>query len=151
VHHTGDLRGEEFSTDSVELDVNVAEMMDELPLLALVASQAHGTTTVHGASELRVKESDRIAATAEVLGALGVVVVEHDDGFTITGPQQIHGGVTINHHGDHRICMMAAIAALIAEQPVVIPDHRVASVSYPEFWTDLDRVAGGVIHLHQEG
>jgi 3-phosphoshikimate 1-carboxyvinyltransferase len=148
VHHTGDLRGMEFTPGFGEGDINVAEMMDELPLLALVASQAHGTTTVHGASELRVKESDRIAATVEVLGALGVAVIPFDDGFSITGPQRIRGGATINHHGDHRICMMAAIGALIAEQPVVIPAPRVASVSYPDFWSDLDRVAGGVVHRH---
>jgi 3-phosphoshikimate 1-carboxyvinyltransferase len=145
VQHTGDLQGLELSSGLGTSDINVAEMMDELPLLALIASQAHGTTTVHGASELRLKESDRISATAEVLGALGVAVLQHDDGFTITGPQRIRGGVTINHHGDHRICMMAAIAALVAEQPVIIPDSAVASVSYPEFWTDLDRIAGGIV------
>jgi 3-phosphoshikimate 1-carboxyvinyltransferase len=146
VHHTGDLQGMEFSSGLGDATVNVAEMMDELPLLALIASQAHGTTTVHGASELRVKESDRIAAIAEVLGMLGVDVVQHDDGFSSTGPQPIRGGATVNHYGDHRICMMAAIAALIADQPVVIPDHHVASVSYPAFWDDLDRLAGGVVN-----
>jgi 3-phosphoshikimate 1-carboxyvinyltransferase len=150
VHHTGDLHGLNFSTGRDDVQVNVAEMMDELPILALIASQAHGTTTVHGASELRVKESDRIAAIAEVLGTLGVAVGQHDDGFSITGPQRIRGGVTIDHHGDHRICMMATIGALIAEKPVVIPDPQVVSVSYPEFWADLDRIAGGAIHPHHE-
>jgi 3-phosphoshikimate 1-carboxyvinyltransferase len=148
VRHTPDLRGVDFSEPGEVC--SIAEMMDELPLLALVASRAHGRTIVRGASELRVKESDRIAATASVLGSFGVDVMQTDDGFVVEGPQSVVGSGTIDHHGDHRICMMAAVAALIANAPVTILDPSVASVSYPEFWNDLERVAGPVIMQESE-
>lgn len=119
---------------------SIEEMIDELPLLALVAARADGVTTVRGAGELRLKESDRITATARLLRSLGVDITELEDGFTIEGRQRIIGGVEIDHHGDHRLCMLAAIAALVAERPVTIPAPAVASVSYPTFWNDLARI-----------
>lgn len=134
------LRAIRLGTEGGDADtISVAEMMDELPLLALIASRAEGTTIVAGASELRVKESDRIAATATVLRALGIAIEERPDGFAVTGPQPILGGGSIDHHGDHRLCMLAAVAALAAERPVTVPEPEAASVSYPEFWRDLAR------------
>lgn len=114
--------------------VSVALMMDELPLLALVASQAVGETSVHGAAELRVKESDRITATAALLGSIGILVEEREDGFRVVGPQQVKGGRTVDHQGDHRLAMLAGIAGLVAEEPVIVPDPDIASVSWPGFW-----------------
>jgi 3-phosphoshikimate 1-carboxyvinyltransferase len=124
---------------------NVAEMLDELPLLALLAARAKGRSTVRDAAELRVKESDRIAATAALLASFGIAVEEHEDGFAVEGPQSIGGGVTVDHRGDHRLCMVAALAALVAAGPVTIPDPDAAAVSYPAFWSDLALLAGAPI------
>lgn len=133
---SSELRGITLG-DGEHPEISVAEMIDELPLLALIATQAHGVTTVRDAAELRVKESDRIAATAALLRALGLEMTELEDGFTITGPQPIAGGGRIDHHGDHRLCMTAAIGALAARNPVEIPHPDAAGVSYPEFWDHL--------------
>ena len=116
---------------------SIAEMMDELPLLGLVAVRAKGTTVVRGAAELRVKESDRISQTAAVLRELGGEIEELEDGFRITGVQELEGGCNIDHAGDHRICMMAGVAGLITNQPIEIPNPSVAEVSFPRFWEVL--------------
>jgi 3-phosphoshikimate 1-carboxyvinyltransferase len=138
----GGLTGATFgeSDDTIA----IAEMIDELPLLALVATQAHGRTVVRGAEELRVKESDRIAATAAVLRALGAEVIEREDGFEIEGPQRLRGGASIDPHGDHRLAMMAAVGAMLCERDVVIENADVASVSYPGFWSEVERLGGAM-------
>jgi 3-phosphoshikimate 1-carboxyvinyltransferase len=120
----------------------VAEMIDELPLLALVASQAWGRTVVRGAGDLRVKESDRISATLALLAALGIEAEELEDGFAVEGKQEVRGGCVLDARGDHRLCMMAAIAALIAWRETAIADPNAASVSYPQFWSDIERLIG---------
>ncbi len=143
-NYSPDLRGvdvREFDPDGAHVPL----MMDELPLVALVAARAMGTTAVHGAAELRVKESDRIAATAELLRAVGVQVGEHADGFSVSGPQPIRGDAVVNHHGDHRLGMLAAVAGLAAERPVRIPDAGVAAVSYPEFWGHLRLLGADIV------
>ncbi len=142
VRYSDRLRGISLGGPDDDPSLSVAEMLDELPLLALVASQAHGTTTVRGAGELRVKESDRIAATVALLGSLGITATELDDGFSITGPQPVRGGVTVDHRDDHRLCMTAAVAGLTAHDPVTIPEPHVAAVSYPAFWEDLGAITG---------
>ncbi|MDB5035537.1 MAG: aroA [Chlorobi bacterium] len=119
-----------------DASVDIPGMIDELPLLALIGSQAEGITTVRGAAELRLKESDRISATAAMLRGLGIRIDELADGFSVAGPQRVAGGVA-DHHGDHRLCMTAAVAALVADGPVTIPSPGVAAVSYPGFWDDL--------------
>lgn len=128
-------------------EIPVAEMMDELPLLALLATQAHGRTIVNDAAELRVKESDRISATAQLLASLGLKMQELEDGFAIEGPQPVAGGAQAGHHDDHRLCMAAAVAALIAREPVTIPSPEIAAVSYPGFWRDLGKVAEGCVRV----
>lgn len=113
-------------------------MLDEVPLFGLVASLAVGTTEVRGAEELRVKESDRIAATVEMLNALGVHAEELPDGFLVHGKGvPPAGGATVRHHNDHRLAMVAGVAGLIAESPVTIPDHQIAAVSWPGVWEVL--------------
>lgn len=139
--HSPGLRGITLGGDE-HPELPIAEMIDELPLLALIASQAEGRTGVHDAWELRVKESDRIAATAALLGALGLRMMELEDGFIVSGPQPIAGGSEADHHGDHRLCMIAAVAALAASRPVRIPRPEAASVSYPGFWNDLGAIGG---------
>jgi 3-phosphoshikimate 1-carboxyvinyltransferase len=134
------LRGIDLRDGGDDIGIPISEMIDELPLLALVATIAEGTTIVGGAGELRVKESDRISATLTLLGALGLRSTEKEDGFELTGPQTIAGNGTIDHHGDHRLCMLAAIAALAAREPVTIPEPEVAAVSWPGFWREIERL-----------
>jgi 3-phosphoshikimate 1-carboxyvinyltransferase len=118
----------------------VADMIDEFPALFVAAACATGATVVSGAAELRVKESDRIAAMANGLRALGVDVDEAPDGATIRGGAALQGG-TIQSHGDHRIAMAFAIAAQRAAGEVCIRDVDNVATSFPGFDT-LARGAG---------
>jgi 3-phosphoshikimate 1-carboxyvinyltransferase len=122
----GALRGIEIAG---ELAVRA---IDELPLLAAVAAHADGETRIRDAAELRVKESDRIAATAAMLRALGVEVEEHPDGLTVRGGRGVRPGV-VESHGDHRIAMAGAICALGAAGETVIRDTRNVATSFPGF------------------
>ncbi len=118
------------------LPEEVPEIIDELPVLAALATFGGGVT-VSGAGELRVKESDRITSLVGGLRAMGADADEHPDGFTIRPSRQLTGGVVDAHH-DHRLAMAFAIAALGANGPTVIHGAEVAAVSYPGFFTDLD-------------
>lgn len=114
-------------------------MIDELPLLACVATRARGTTIVRGAGELRVKESDRIATLVSNLKRLGADAAELDDGFTVTGNDRaLRGRVVTN--GDHRIAMAFAILGAIAPNDIEVDDRECVAVSYPGFWEELERV-----------
>ncbi|MBX6332994.1 MAG: 3-phosphoshikimate 1-carboxyvinyltransferase [Gemmatimonadaceae bacterium] len=115
---------------------DVPAIIDELPLLACVASRATGATHIRGAAELRVKESDRIAAVVANLRALGVEVEEHPDGMTITGSDAPLRG-TVHTHGDHRLAMAFGVLAALPGNEIEIDDTACVSVSYPGFWTDL--------------
>ncbi len=114
--------------------------IDELPILALAAACARGTTTIRDAAELRVKESDRIATVAALLTAMGVAVVERDDGLVIEGGRTLRGGGTIDAGGDHRVAMSAAVAGLLADGPISILGAEVAAVSFPGFFELLARL-----------
>jgi 3-phosphoshikimate 1-carboxyvinyltransferase len=111
----------------------VPTLIDELPLLAVLATQAQGPTEVRGATELRVKESDRIEGVAAMLRAMGARVETFDDGFAVEGPQRLRGGV-IDPRGDHRIAMAAAIGALAASGTTTIRGAECVGVSYPSFF-----------------
>jgi 3-phosphoshikimate 1-carboxyvinyltransferase len=130
---TSRLRAATFGGDLV------VRMMDELPILALAASQAHGETLVRDAAELRVKETDRIAAIVGELGQLGIEVTPAADGFRVRGPQKVRGG-SCQSRGDHRIAMTGAIAGLIAENPTVVHDVAWVDTSFPGFWELLQRL-----------
>jgi 3-phosphoshikimate 1-carboxyvinyltransferase len=119
----------------------VAALIDEVPALAVAASFAEGTFTLTGAKELRVKESDRIAAMAEGLGRLGGRVRELPDGLVIEGGATLRGAA-VRSHGDHRIAMALAVAALAAKGSTEIEDAECATVSFPEFYDMLARGAG---------
>ncbi len=119
----------------------VAALIDEVPALAVAASFAEGTFTLTGARELRVKESDRIAAMAEGLGRLGGHVRELSDGLVIEGGTPLRGA-SVRSHGDHRVAMALAVAALAAEGATEIEGAECATVSFPEFYEFLDRGAG---------
>jgi 3-phosphoshikimate 1-carboxyvinyltransferase len=116
----------------------VPELIDELPAIAALAAHS-GEVSVHGAAELRVKESDRIAALVAGFRALGIDADERPDGFTIRGSGVPSGGVA-DAAGDHRLAMAFAIAALAAEGPSRIEGADVVAVSYPDFFETLDRL-----------
>jgi 3-phosphoshikimate 1-carboxyvinyltransferase len=112
--------------------LRVPSMIDELPLVAVVATQAEGETVVRGASELRVKESDRIAAVCGELRKMGAYIEELPDGFVVRGPVRLRGA-EVDPRGDHRIAMALAVAALVAEGPTIIRGWECTEVSFPGF------------------
>ena len=119
----------------------VPAIIDELPLLGVVAAFAMGTTIVRGAEELRVKESDRIATFAQNAQAMGMAVETFPDGFAVHGGAPLHAATIAPHH-DHRIAMAFAIAALGASGTTRLADAEVADVSYPGFFTTLAALRG---------
>ena len=130
--------------ESVEVGgERVVRMIDELPVLAVAATQARGTTVVRDAGELRVKESDRIATAVAELQALGARIEPLPDGFVVEGPTPLHGGV-VQSHGDHRLAMALAVAGLVAQGEVVIEDVDCISDSFPDF-VELMRSLGAEV------
>ena len=117
-----------------------AQLIDELPVLAAIAPYTSGGIRIRDASELRVKESDRIALVARNLRAMGAEVYEFEDGLDVPGGQSLHGA-QIDSGGDHRIAMAFAVAALRAEGESLIQGAEVAAISFPEFFDLLDLVA----------
>lgn len=138
----GDLRA--FTVGPAD----VPGLVDELPVLAVLATQCAGTTVISGAEELRVKESDRIALMARGLRALGADVAERPDGLVITGPTPLRGGpagapVVHETGGDHRIAMALAVAALVAAGDSALDDPDCVAVSFPEFFPTLAGLLAG--------
>ncbi len=118
---------------------DIPEIIDELPVLAVLAAKARGKTLVKDARELRVKETDRINAVCVNLRAMGIDIQEHKDGFSITGPQKFSGGV-IESFDDHRIAMAFSIAGLIADKEVIIKNSECVHTSFPNFYNLLKEV-----------
>ena len=121
----------------------IPNLIDELPVLAVAAAYAEGTTVIRDAAELRVKETDRIAATAEFLRRMGASVEERPDGLVVEGGRPLRGA-EVESHGDHRIAMAAAVAALGAQGETTIHGADAASVSFPGFWNALAELTGEV-------
>lgn len=117
----------------------IPNIIDEIPILAVVATQIEGRLEVRDAKELRIKESDRIRTVADGIRALGGEIEERDDGFAISGPQRLIGG-RIHSANDHRIAMAFSIAGLIADGVTEIVGADCASVSFPEFYESLAMV-----------
>lgn len=137
----GDLRVRASALSAVDVPIErVPDMIDEFPAFAIAAACAEGTSSVRGAHELRVKESDRIAAMARGLEALGVQVQEFDDGMAIEGKAHMSGGC-IDSRGDHRIAMSFAVAALRATGVIRILDCANVDTSFPGF-SELATLAG---------
>lgn len=130
------LRGIDVTGD------DVPSLIDELPLLACVAARAEGTTTIRGAGELRVKESDRIAAVVANLRAVGADARELPDGMVVVGSQVPLSG-RVRTFGDHRIAMAFGVLGAARGNSIVVDDPDCVSVSYPAFWSDLRRVTAG--------
>lgn len=132
---TEDLRGTEVAPEEVP------GLIDELPLVGLLGAFASGVTVVRGADELRVKESDRIAAVCNTLRALGVRADERDDGFTVHGTGRVVGG-EVDSGGDHRLAMLGAVAGLASVEGVAVAGFEAAAVSYPGFARDIAALGG---------
>lgn len=128
------LRGITISGDLIP------RLIDEIPIIALLATQANGVTVIKDAAELKVKETDRITAVVTELKKLGADIVATDDGMIINGPVQLTGG-QVNSYGDHRIGMMGAIASVISNGVIVIQEPSCISVSYPNFFEHLKIVS----------
>jgi len=144
--HIGDLRlsGGQLKTEAagVVLDGEIIpHIIDEIPILAVLATQVEGRIEVRDARELRIKESDRIQTVVAGIRAMGGVIDEFEDGFAVSGPQQL-SGARIETDGDHRIAMAFAIAGLMAEGKTEIIDADCAAVSFPEFYDILESLAG---------
>ena len=136
VAESSDLRGIEIGGDIIP------RVIDELPVLAMAASQASGRSIFRDAAELRVKESDRISATVDGLAALGAQISETEDGMVIEGGSRLTGS-RVKSHGDHRIAMTMAVAGLISNGDTLIEESEAADVSYPEFWNTLEVLSAG--------
>lgn len=123
------------------IDEDVSLCIDEVPLIAILASQSTGTTTIRNASELRKKESDRITAICDNLRRFGVQVQEFEDGLSVVGGAGIQGG-TVHTYGDHRIAMAFSLLCLVSSKEVTIPDAGVVSISFPAFFQQLSHFIG---------
>lgn len=123
----------------------VPTLVDEIPALAVLATQCRGRTVISGAAELRVKESDRLALLARNLRALGADVSEQSDGLIIEGPCALHGGgpgqpLVLTTAGDHRLAMAMAVAALVADGESALDDEACVAVSFPGFFSAMQRL-----------
>ena len=118
----------------------IPSLIDELPLLAVIGSQIAGGIRIRDAAELRLKESDRLAATAQNLRAMGAEVEEFEDGLAVSGPTKLHGTL-VDSHLDHRIAMAFSVAALIGEGETQIAGSECVAISFPEFFSLLDSLA----------
>lgn len=118
----------------------IPTLIDELPLLAALASLADGTTVIKDALELKVKESNRIRVMCEELSKLGVDVFETEDGMEIKGTDKLKGNVTIATHNDHRIAMTFAVLNLVSEGEIRLDNKNCVEISYPDFFNDLNKV-----------
>ena len=128
-----------------DVELDVSQCPDLVPALAAMAAVRQGTTNITNAARLRIKESDRLAAVTQVLNALGADVTEEKDGLTIVGRDGLAGGVSVDSHNDHRIAMMAAIAATRCERPVTVLGAQCVAKSYPGFWEDYEELGGKII------
>lgn len=133
------VRGQELRATEIG-GAEIPNLIDEIPALCAAAALAGGRTVIRDAAELRVKESDRIAAMAAVLQAFGVTVEQRPDGMAVTGGRRLRGGGSVDSLGDHRIAMTAAIMALFADRPVTVHGVACIATSYPAFWDDLAKV-----------
>ncbi len=130
VRRAGTLQATTVTADEVP------SMVDELPLVGLLGALAAGVTTVSGAAELRVKESDRVATVVALLRAVGATADEREDGFVVTGAPSLPGGHVQSDH-DHRLAMLGAIAGLVSDGGVTVHGYEASAVSYPGFADDM--------------
>ena len=123
----------------------VPDLIDELPLVAVLGACAEGETVIKDADELRVKESDRIALMVNNLSAMGVDVTEHKDGLSVRGSDTVPGGGVVQSCGDHRMAMSATILSTRAEKGITVEGADCIDTSYPTFWDDFGKVTSDVV------
>ena len=130
----------------IPTEIDCTDIPDLAPILALTCTQAHGCSRLTGVRRLRLKECDRLNATAELLARLGAraEVSADDDSLTVYGPARLTGGFTADARGDHRVVMLLAAAALICEKPITVTGAEALNKSWPDF-LDTYRALGGVI------
>lgn len=133
------IKGRQLSGITIGAD-SIPSLIDEIPVIAVAAALAQGTTRILGAEELRVKESDRLAAITGELSKMGVKIKETVDSLEITGPNALKGAV-INSHHDHRIAMAAAICGLFAKGETTIADSSCIDISFPGFGEILQKIS----------
>ncbi|NLM40347.1 MAG: 3-phosphoshikimate 1-carboxyvinyltransferase, partial [Firmicutes bacterium] len=136
------VRGRELEGTVIDGKL-IPRVIDELPILAVTASLARGTTLIRDAAELRVKETDRIKALAEELSKAGVTVEELPDGLSITGPARFHAA-HLDSRCDHRIAMSLLVLAAVADAPITVENTDCVSISYPDFDETLRSLLGEV-------
>ncbi|MED4532179.1 3-phosphoshikimate 1-carboxyvinyltransferase [Metabacillus fastidiosus] len=119
----------------------IPKLIDEIPVIALLATQAEGETIIKDASELKVKETNRIDTVVGELAKLGANIEATDDGMIIKGRTKLSGNATVSSHGDHRIGMMLGIAACITDGEIDLHDYKAIDVSYPDFFAHLEKLA----------
>ncbi|PLR99739.1 3-phosphoshikimate 1-carboxyvinyltransferase [Bacillus sp. T33-2] len=130
------IRSSDLKGTVVEGDL-IPRLIDEIPVIALLATQAEGKTVIKDAQELKVKETNRIDTVVKELGRLGADIKATEDGMVIYGRKTLTGGTTVSSHEDHRIGMMLAVAALICPNEVFLERSEAVSVSYPSFFEHL--------------
>lgn len=132
------IKHQPVSSTIIEGDL-IPRLIDEIPIIALLATQADGTTIIRNAEELRVKETDRIKAVVNILSTLGADIKATEDGMVIKGKTELTGG-KVSAYGDHRMAMMIIIASLISKKKTIIDDVSSIAISYPNFFEDLRRL-----------
>ena len=139
----GDIRVKYSNLKScvIEKDL-IPRLIDELPVIAVLATQAEGETIVKDAQDLRNKESDRIKAVVKELSALGADISETEDGFIINGKTNLKGGVTSECYHDHRLAMSLYVAGLVCQNPIIINGFEWVNISFPEFETQFAQLFG---------
>lgn len=119
---------------------DIPRLIDEIPVIAVLATQADGTTVIKDASDLRNKESDRITTIVNQLKAMGADIEERPDGMVINGKTCLKGGIEIDTHHDHRTAMSFYVAGLISEQPLLIKEFEWVNTSFPEFQELMEKI-----------
>jgi len=132
------IRGKKLSGVRITGEM-IPGLIDEIPVIAVIAATAEGRTTITGAEELKVKESNRITSMVTEMQRVGIKVRELPDGMEIEGENRITGG-TVESYGDHRIAMAMGIAGLFAQEPVNVRNSECISVSFPDFQQILKQV-----------
>mgnify|MGYP001167718480 FL=1 len=138
----GDIKVEKSILESIDIkEEDIPSIIDELPVFALVASQAEGITTVNGVGELRLKESDRLEAMRKLFSSIGMKFEMYEDSFKIIGPQKIQSG-HVKTYDDHRIAMTAVVAGLISNKEIELDNVNCIGDSYPSFFNDIESLKG---------
>lgn len=140
----GDLTVRHSDLRAIEIQAKqVVSMIDEIPILAVMATQAHGDTTIRGAGELRLKESDRLSVMAVALSKMGAQIEQLPDGMTIHGPTPLTG-TRVDAHGDHRVAMALAVAGMLSDGETVVSGAEIIRQSFPEFSSALGSLGATV-------